>query len=200
MRGQAVSVRRAQPGKAGPLRLGLLTVFGLLSAAPFYWASHAHAGKAIGAAVLTAAAACAAGGVVASWRGNLRRAVVALMTVVLIVTVVGRPLATDFYLRPPAVLNAIAQVSQTIPPGAPLAEHGVRYELLYLKMNRPVAFLDDEAAMQAFLQKDGERYLIAREEDVPAIEHLAGRPLKVIGKWPLGGKGEIPTAVLATSP
>ena len=183
-----------------PLRGVLLCILALLLIAPVYWVSHAHSGKVIGAAALIAAAAAAACGVVASWRGNLRHAVDALLTTVVFLTIIGHPLITRSYLKAPEELKAITQITRAIPADVPVGEYRVPCEILYLKMNRRVAFLHDEAELRAFLQGRGERYLIARAQDDAALAQLAGRPLRVVGAWPMGGKGEISAVVLATSP
>ncbi len=182
-----------------PLRAVLLCIVALTLVASFYWPSHVRSGKAIGVALLIAAAVPAAYGFAASWRGDSARAVGALLATAVFVTVTAHPLATHFYLKP-LDLGAITEIARAIPKDAPVGECNVRDELLYLKMNRRVVFLHDLAELRAFLDEPGERYLIARVGDIPFLARMSTRPIRQVGRWPLGGKGGIVATVLAIAP
>jgi hypothetical protein len=115
------------------------------------------------------------------------------------VTVAGRPLATRYYFEPPD-RSGIAGVARAIPRDAVVGEYRVDDELLYLKMDRPVAFLQDEAELREFLAQPGGHYLIARPQDAPLLARLTDRPLREVGTWPLGDKRETLARVLEVAP
>jgi hypothetical protein len=182
-----------------PLRGVLLCAVVVSVAAPFYWASHAERGKAIGAALLGAAVVPALYGLVASFRRKPAQAVAALLAAALSVTIVARPLATRYYFEPPD-RSAVTGIARAIPEGVPVGEYKVADEFLYLKMDRPVTFLHDRAQVRAFLREPGERYLIARAEDAPALSGLTDRRAEQVGSWRLGEDRGIVVTVLALSP
>jgi hypothetical protein len=168
-----------------------------MALASFLWVTRAHGGLAVGVAFFAIAGALAAVGAVAAWREGAAQAVAMLFLVCVVLSVALVPLPTRYYLRPSEETLALRQIWAAIPHDAPVAEYGMGYEYLYLKMNRPVLFAQKLDDLRDFLKGPGPRYLFTRMADLEEIRRLAARPLREVGTWRLDRRTAI---LLATEP
>jgi len=163
-----------------------------------YWIRLAHGGTTLGAAVFIGAGLMAAAGVVAVVLKRLELGVTVLFVTVLSLAVTALPLYTRYYVKPERSILAMQGIARKIPHGVPVAEYRMTNEYLYMRLNRPVIFIQRIEDVQPFLAQPGPRYLIVRTKTPEEVAKITARPLQEVGQWKVSGR--IVTVLLAPGP
>ena len=181
-----------------PLRLCLLGFVAAALYAPFWWSSRVGRSTAWVAAGWACLAAGAVYGLQATLRpstgsgrrepverrGRLASAVTTLLVLCLALAA-GAFQANRALLavEPDPEVPMADEIVRAIPAGVPVGAFGVRSELLFFRLNRPVDYLPNKEAIPGFLQQPGSRYLILRSDFVPVAQAGSARPLRLVGTW-----------------
>jgi hypothetical protein len=137
----------------------------------------------VGAALMTVSA----WGLLSLRRGRHERAIWAILAATLFGVAALNALFVDAHYPEDASVAAARQIGRQISAGAPVASYGVTDETLFFALNRPVAFLYEQAGLRDFLQKPGTRYALVDVARAPSLRPLAAGAVEKVGQWKLGG-------------
>ena len=137
----------------------------------------------VGAALMTVSA----WGLLSLRRGRHERAIWAILAATLFGVAALDALFVGARYPENTSVAVARQIGRQIPAGAPVASYGVTHETLFFALNRPVAFLYEEAKLRDFLQKPGTRYVLVDVAQAPSLQALAAGAVEKVGQWELDG-------------
>ena len=82
----------------------------------------------------------------------------------MLIALTAYPIMAHWVWTPSNNISDIKELAQNIPSDAPIAAYGVKDEMLFFMLNRPVAFISDMDTLQFFMRKPGTRYLIVQDK------------------------------------